>query len=125
MSTIGRDSPEQMTFEKDPTIRVNGAGQHPLESIPMTLETTTTPIDAGDPPLRCQATPAAARRGFREDVLCASLANTTVPYQDGEMAVCRMHEATYTRWGENAEANASELWKWPAVLGEPQPVESS
>jgi hypothetical protein len=91
----------------------------------MTPDDSSTPLAAVDPPLRCQATPAAARRGFREDVLCASLANTAVPYQDGEMAVCRMHEATYTRWGASAEANAVELWKWPVVLGEPQPVESS
>jgi hypothetical protein len=63
---------------------------------------------------RCQARPAAARRGFREDVLCASNANTVVEFRDQMVAVCRMHEATYRRWGEDAEANAKLLWEWPA-----------
>jgi hypothetical protein len=63
---------------------------------------------------RCQARPAAARRGFREDVLCASYANTTVEFRDQLVAVCRMHEATYKRWGTHAECNAAELWEWPA-----------
>jgi hypothetical protein len=86
----------------------------------MTPDSSLPPLAADDPSLRCQARPAAARRGFREDVLCASLANTAVPYRDGEMVVCRMHEATYARWGDSAEANAAELWKWPAELAEPQ-----
>jgi hypothetical protein len=64
---------------------------------------------------RCQARPAAARRGFREDVLCASLANTVVEFQGQVVAVCRMHEATYKRWGAHAEKNAAELWEWPAT----------
>jgi hypothetical protein len=63
---------------------------------------------------RCQARPAAARRGFREDVLCASLANTVVEFRDQLVAVCRMHEATYRRWGAHAEKNAAELWEWSA-----------
>ena len=63
---------------------------------------------------RCQARPAAARRGFREDVLCASNANTVVEFHDHLVAVCRMHEATYKRWGKDAEENAAELWEWPA-----------
>jgi hypothetical protein len=63
---------------------------------------------------RCQARPAAARRGFREDVLCASYANTTVEFRNQLVAVCRMHEATYKRWGKDAECNAAELWEWPA-----------
>jgi hypothetical protein len=62
---------------------------------------------------RCQARPAAARRGFREDVLCASNANTAVEFRDHLVAVCRMHEATYKRWGDQAEENAEELWEWP------------
>lgn len=60
----------------------------------------------------CQARPAAARRGFRADVLCASLANTTVRYHGRDMPVCRMHEATYERWGASAEEKAADLWKW-------------
>jgi hypothetical protein len=62
---------------------------------------------------RCQARPAAARRGFREDVLCASNANTAVEFRDQRIAVCRMHEATYKRWGDQAEENAQQLWEWP------------
>jgi hypothetical protein len=73
---------------------------------------TTTPSPPEDRE-QCQARPAAARRGFREDVLCASLANTTVRFHGRDVAVCRMHEATYGRWGSEAEAKASELWEWP------------
>jgi hypothetical protein len=71
-------------------------------------ETETKPAE------RCQARPAAARRGFREDVLCASNANTVVDFHGRPVAVCRMHEATYTRWGKDAENNAAELWGWTA-----------
>jgi hypothetical protein len=28
------------------------------------------------------------------------------------MPVCRMHEATYERWGASAEEKAADLWKW-------------
>jgi hypothetical protein len=61
---------------------------------------------------RCQARPAAARRGFREDKLCASYANTAVSFGGIEMPVCRIHEAAFTRWGSEAEANAATLWAW-------------
>jgi hypothetical protein len=47
-------------------------------------------------------------------VLCASNANTVVEFHDHLVAVCRMHEATYKRWGKDAEDNAAELWEWPA-----------
>ena len=63
---------------------------------------------------RCQARPRAARPGYREDMLCASLANTTICFHDAEIPVCRMHEATYRRWADAAEANASALWGWSA-----------
>jgi hypothetical protein len=75
---------------------------------------SSTATTADQQPERCQARPAAARRGFREDVLCASNANTKVPFRDGYVAVCRMHEATYARWGDDAEAKAAELWEWHA-----------
>jgi hypothetical protein len=26
--------------------------------------------------------------------------------------VCRMHQATYERWGAEAEQKATELWGW-------------
>jgi hypothetical protein len=74
--------------------------------------TLKAPSTRGDEPERCQARPAAARRGFREDVLCASNANTYVEFRNARVAVCRMHEATYARWGEEAEAKAAELWDW-------------
>lgn len=63
----------------------------------------------------CQALPAAARRGFREDALCASSAKTHVAFRGGYVAVCRMHEATYLRWGDDAESNAQTLWGWQTV----------
>jgi hypothetical protein len=73
----------------------------------------TTPPSPPDDRVQCQARPAAARRGFREDVLCASLANTTVRFHGRDVPVCRMHEATYGRWGADAEQKANELWEWP------------
>jgi hypothetical protein len=69
---------------------------------------------------RCQAIPSAARRGWRTDVLCASFANTEVEFHGRRVPVCRMHEATYARWGAEAEQNAQELWDW-----EPQPGHGS
>ncbi len=63
---------------------------------------------------RCQARPAAARHGWREDVLCASLANTFVCFHGVRMPVCRMHEAAFGRWGGEAEAKAATLWAWSA-----------
>jgi hypothetical protein len=79
---------------------------------PATSNATVTTPSAREEPERCQARPAAARRGFREDVLCASNANTYVEFRNARVAVCRMHEATYARWGEEAEAKAAELWDW-------------
>jgi hypothetical protein len=63
---------------------------------------------------RCQARPRAARPGYREDMLCASLANTSVCFHDVDVPVCRMHEATYRRWADAAEGNATALWGWTA-----------
>ena len=51
------------------------------------------------PPQGCQAIPGAARRGWRTDVLCASVANTEVTFYGRRVAVCRIHRATYERWG--------------------------
>ena len=79
---------------------------------PATKSATVKTPSARDEPERCQARPAAARRGFREDVLCASNANTYVEFRNAVVAVCRMHEATYLRWGEEADAKAAELWDW-------------
>jgi hypothetical protein len=77
------------------------------------MSTASAPTPEPEP-LQCLAIPGAARRGWREDVLCASLANTEVEFHGRRIAVCRMHEATYARWGEAAETNAAELWEWPA-----------
>jgi hypothetical protein len=64
-------------------------------------------------PVRCQARPIAARIGFREDMLCASMAKTTVIFRGAEVPVCRMHEKAYARWGVDAEGKAASLWGWP------------
>jgi len=79
---------------------------------PATKSATVNTPAARDEPERCQARPAAARRGFREDVLCASNANTSVCFHGMHMPVCRMHEAAFARWGSEAEAKAAELWDW-------------
>jgi hypothetical protein len=65
-----------------------------------------------EPPTRCQARPAAARPAYREDMLCASLANSAVQFGGADVPVCRMHQATYARWGDDAETNARERWSW-------------
>jgi hypothetical protein len=65
-----------------------------------------------EPDPRCQARPAAARPAYREDMLCASLANSSVTFGGADIPVCRMHEATYVRWGDDAEANARARWAW-------------
>lgn len=62
----------------------------------------------------CQAVPMAARRGWREDQLCASLAHADVPFHGRLVPVCGMHLASYRRWGREAEANAAMLWGWSA-----------
>jgi hypothetical protein len=61
---------------------------------------------------RCQARPASTRFGWREDVLCASRASTTVTWRGQEIPVCRMHEAAYARWGDDGERLAEERWGW-------------
>jgi hypothetical protein len=45
-------------------------------------------------------------------MLCASIANTAVSFHGTDIPVCRMHEASYTRWAEDAESNAAERWGW-------------
>jgi len=72
-----------------------------------------TPLETDDS-RACQAIPGVARRGWRADVLCASRASTDVQFQGRPVGVCRMHEATYARWGAKAEARAGELWGWSA-----------
>jgi hypothetical protein len=64
------------------------------------------------PVSRCQARPRAARPGYREDMLCASSANTVVLFHGVEVPVCRIHDAKYARWGEEAEAQAVLQWGW-------------
>jgi len=69
--------------------------------------------EPGDLPReRCRAQPAAARRGFREDVLCASMANTIVRFHGRDVPVCEIHARTFARWGADAEASAELLWRW-------------
>jgi hypothetical protein len=64
-------------------------------------------------PQPCRAVPAASRRGFREDQLCASTANTRVRFHGREVPVCRIHEKAYQRWADRAESNAALIWGWP------------
>jgi hypothetical protein len=61
---------------------------------------------------RCQARPAATLHGWRDDVLCASMASTSVRFRGRDVPVCHMHERVYARWGVDAEANAERLWGW-------------
>jgi hypothetical protein len=69
--------------------------------------------------VRCQARPAAARPGYREDMLCASMAATNVDYRGTKVPACRMHLATYARWASDAEANAELKWSWSSAAKEP------
>ena len=48
--------------------------------------------------MRCQARPAAARIGYREDMLCASVAKTTIRFHGHSMPVCWIHRRMYERW---------------------------
>ena len=68
--------------------------------------------DHAEAPQACQAIPGVARRGWRTDPLCASNASTDVAFSGRLVAVCRMHQATYVRWGAEAEQKATELWGW-------------
>jgi hypothetical protein len=60
--------------------------------------------------LQCQARPRAARAGYRDDMLCASIANTFVLFREFSVPVCRIHERMFGRWGDDAEQNAETLW---------------
>jgi hypothetical protein len=65
--------------------------------------------------------PAAARPGYRADLLCASRACTGVLFDGGEIPVCRIHAATYAAWGDDAEDNAGRRWRWrPAEQERPR-----
>ena len=44
--------------------------------------------------VRCQACPVAARRGWREDRLCASHANTHVSFHGINMPVCAIPQGS-------------------------------
>jgi hypothetical protein len=45
-------------------------------------------------------------------MLCASTACTTVVFYGREVPVCRIHEAKYERWGDDAEEQAVLQWDW-------------
>ena len=60
----------------------------------------------------CQAQPSAARRGYREDMRCASGSNCVVRFEAIDVPVCRIHEATFLRWGASAAENARARWGW-------------
>jgi hypothetical protein len=63
---------------------------------------------------RCQAQPSAARPGYRDDMRCASMANSVVRFEAVNIPVCRIHEATFARWGTAGAANARARWGWGA-----------
>jgi hypothetical protein len=73
------------------------------------MSRTPDPEQAAEP---CQAIPGVVRRGWRTDLLCASVANSHVNFHGRQVAVCRIHRQMYARWGGDAEARASELWDW-------------
>ncbi len=64
---------------------------------------------------QCQARPAVARHGWREDTACANVAKTSIRFHGREVPVCWVHRRMWERWGENAEANAARYWYWPAT----------
>jgi hypothetical protein len=68
-------------------------------------------------PMSCQAIPGAARRGWRSDLLCASVANSEVSFHGRSVPVCRIHRAVYERWGDAAEHQAVEVWGWVTEPG--------
>jgi hypothetical protein len=72
---------------------------------------TPDPEQAAEP---CQAIPSVVRRGWRTDVLCASVANTHVEFHGRQVPVCRIHHDVYARWGADAEQRAIERWGWQA-----------
>jgi hypothetical protein len=61
---------------------------------------------------QCQAQPLAGRRWDRDDLLCASAANSFVLHRGVQMPVCRIHGKTYARWGTDAEWKGAYLWAW-------------
>ena len=67
----------------------------------------------GGLPSQCQAQPAVTRHGWRTDLLCASSGNSIVRFRGADVAVCRIHEKAYARWGLDAEGNATLYWGWP------------
>jgi hypothetical protein len=76
----------------------------------------------GPATMRCQARPRAARPDYREDMLCASTANAVVLFCGLTVAVCRIHEAMYTRWGAAAEQHAASAWGWMPALAANVPL---
>jgi hypothetical protein len=96
------------------TLRIGlGAGRHVLSCQLIHLISVPVPESIPAPPsARCQARPRAARPEYREDMLCASIANTSVSFHGQDVPVCRMHEASYVRWADDAEPNAAVRWGW-------------
>jgi hypothetical protein len=72
------------------------------------------PAAGAETAARCQAQPSAARPGYREDMLCASVANCVIRFEAVDVPVCTMHEATFSRWGASPTENARAGWGWGA-----------
>ena len=45
-------------------------------------------------------------------MLCASSASTVVCFHGSEVPVCRIHDAKFARWGDDAEVEAVLQWGW-------------
>ncbi|HEV7566645.1 MAG TPA: hypothetical protein VGO31_11865 [Microbacteriaceae bacterium] len=58
------------------------------------------------------ATSPAGRRWARDDLLCASAADSFVIHGGVEMPVCGIHRKTHARWGADAVWKAAYLWAW-------------
>lgn len=74
-------------------------------------------VPAHDDRPRCLARPLSARRGFRADLLCASIAGATVDFRGSAVPVCGIHVKTYANWGSRADDLARMLWGWPLAEG--------
>jgi hypothetical protein len=85
----------------------------------MPLDEPPPDVPVVDDRARCQARPLSARRGYRDDLLCASIARSSVDFLGGAVPVCGIHLKSYVRWGVGAEAEATRLWAWPLAELEP------
>lgn len=70
---------------------------------------------------RCEARPLACRSPFPSDWACGSIADALVEFHGAEVAVCRLHAATYDHWALDAELHAARLWHWETPVPRASP----